>query len=107
MGRIAHLLTDTISISSPSGIDNYGESTWGATTTAAARVENINEVIVGTDQNEYQATHVIATETAISYEDRIWLPTDNTSNADEARRPIKIVNAFFPGETDGHYEVYL
>jgi hypothetical protein len=107
MGRVAHLLTDTITIAHQTGISSSGDPTFGTQSTIQARVEEIDRVTLGANQNESAATHKIATEDELLLSDRIWLPWDNPADNTQAKRPTNVVHARFPGETEGLYEVQV
>lgn len=107
MGKIAHLLDTTITLASEASRNNYGDPTFGAQSTVAARVELTDQLVIGTDGNEVRANHVVYTETAITYTDQIWLSTADETDDNEALRPLLIKNANFPDGTVGHYEVFL
>jgi hypothetical protein len=107
MGRLAHLLTDTVTIASETGRSNTGDPTFGAQSTIAARVEEIDQIVLLFDGNEARATHSVASEDEIKRTDRLWLPGDNTSDNTKARRALTVKHSRFPGETDGLYEAYL
>lgn len=99
-------MVDTITLADRSGVTG-GTPSYDAQYTAVARVEDSDKKIIGTDGNELQAEHVIATETAIKTTTRIWLPGDDTAKNEEARRAIKIKHAREADGSGGHYEVYL
>ena len=107
MGLITHLMDKTITVAGISAVDNHGDPTFSAQTTLVARIELTDELIVGPDGNEARANHTIATETAIKYTDRIWLPGDSTGDATAAKRPLRITYANIPNSSDGFYEVFV
>jgi hypothetical protein len=107
MGRMTHLLTDTVTVASESGVNGYGDPTFGAQSTIACRVEEVDTIVIGTDHNEYRAVARIATEDEVFLTDRFWLPGDSTGDDDAARRPLTVKHSRFPGETEGLYIVLL
>lgn len=102
----ASYMVDTITLADQSGVTG-GNPSFGAQYTALARVESSDKKIVGADGNELQAEHVVATETEIKTTTRIWLPGDDTADATEGRRALRIKRAREDDGSGGHYEVYL
>ena len=89
MGRAAHLMSDTIYVSSPASVDGGGV-TYGDQSSLAASVEHKTSRVVGPDGVERKAMHYLACETEIELEDRVWLDIDDKTKAAEARRPIAV-----------------
>ena len=106
MGHVDHLLTDEITLARRTG-NSGGNPTFGAQITGKARVEDVNTLMVAQDSNEKRVTTMFVTDTEVFYTDRIWLPGDNTSDNSAAKRAVKIMYARFPGNSHGHYEVFL
>ncbi len=75
--------------------------------TACARVEDVNQLVLGQDGNEIRADHWIATRAAVTYATRIWLPGDNTADVSAARRALRVKRAREEDGSAGHYEVFL
>lgn len=88
-----HLLTDTVTLASQTGVSEAGEPTYAAKRTIRARVEN------GRDRTAEDVDHdaVVYTTEAVAPLDRIWLPGDDTSDASAARRAAKISYLSDPG----------
>ena len=99
--NIAGRLTHTITVQSQTGV-TAGDPTWGSQTARKARVEHGTKMIVAPDGSQKQSEHVVVTDFAIGPEDRVWLPGDNTADANAARRPIIVKKA----DTFGGYFVY-
>lgn len=81
-------LVDTITVAAPSGVSNYGDPTFGASSTLAARVQSKRQIIKARDGEEIISDHVIYTANAIAPDSRVWLPGDDTGDANEARRVL-------------------
>jgi len=98
---------DTVTVARKTGKSSYGDPTFGAQFTIKARVENYTQLVVDPDGNEQRANHRIATQNQIYDTDRIWLPGDNTSSSDAARRAIKVAKATTKSGSALLYEVWL
>lgn len=98
----------TCYVASPTAVDEFGRMTYSAPTALTARVENTAAVMVmGLSGEEAQSSVLLITATAISQEDRIWLPGVDQTDATLARRPYSVTP--YPDEdgTIHHYEVRL
>lgn len=92
------------------GVSSKGDPQYGAATTFKARVEKKRAVIKQANGEEVQTQYVLATTTAIAYDDKIWLPdiagdgADDTADDDDANMPVSVEVA-----TDkiGNRKVYL
>ena len=84
--QASHLFTETISFAEPTGLGNSGDRTFGAVTTAAARVEHGSFLVRGTDGNMREFKTLVITETAISSAARVWLPGDDTTDGNESKK---------------------
>jgi hypothetical protein len=100
-------LRQTIGVAARSSVDSYGQATFGAASNVAARVEEERRRIERRDGTFVESTHRIYTETAITYESRIWLPGDSTSDATLAREPQQVHSIVDELGTVHHYEVVL
>lgn len=107
MNRISHLMTDTITISSESGVDVNGDPTFGSQTTIKGRVENKNKIIKMIDGNEEISSHVFVTLSAVTMGTRVWLPGTNTAVANDSLRPLIIKKANSITGNGTLYEVWL
>ena len=103
---LAGYMPDTITLADRTGVTG-GTPSYGSQYTAPARVEASDKKIIGTDGNELQAEHAIATETEIKTTQRIWLPGDDTTDNTEARRALKVKNAREADGSGGHWEAWL
>lgn len=106
MGRVLHLLVDTVTVAAVTGVGNTGDPTFGAQSTLPARVENKSRLIPGTDGNDLKANHVIITETEIDRRSKVWLPGDSTGDANAARRILDVRKSSTP-DSFTLYETYL
>jgi|TARA_R100000049_G_C1921552_1_gene66729 hypothetical protein len=104
---IGHLLTDTISIAAPSGVNDDGELTYATATTAQAKVQEKRDVASMGAGLDIETNHVIITKAAITKKHRIWLPGDSTSDATLARTPQVLEKANGIGSGETVYKVQL
>jgi hypothetical protein len=76
-----------------------GTPAYGALGTIRARVEKKTKLMRGKDGKDVQVGHVMATVTAVLYDDEFWFPAigaepaDDTSSPDNARTPLAIQTA--------------
>lgn len=89
MTTFAGDMPHTITIAEPSGVDAAGSPSYGAQTTAPARVQSKTSIVRGVEEDA-EAEHVVYTYAAVSRAARVWLPGTNTANADEARKPLSV-----------------
>lgn len=99
-------MVNTITLARCTGASVDGDPTFGAQFSASARVEYATKFIPGSDGNQVQCEAVVASRTEIRTTDRIWLPGDNVSSNEEARRAITVKHATTPSG-DGFFEAYL
>lgn len=106
MGRWAHLMTDTVTVAPRTGFGAGGstDSTYGAQTTVAARVEQKTQLVRTPEGNELQSNTVVASETEIASTSKLWLPGDDTGG--QHRRIVATSKASIPGGAT-LYEAYL
>ena len=105
MGKVTHLLTDTITIAHQTGITSDGDPTFGSQSEIAVRIEETDRLSFSTDQNTNSEGYTIISETELILSDRIWMPWDDEDDDKVAKKPTNIVHARFPGEAAGLYEV--
>jgi hypothetical protein len=104
--NVSHLLTDTVTVKAPSTVDNYGDVSFGASSTIKARVEKKQKLHRDDAGNEVATNHVILTETEITQGSRVWLPGSDTTDDNDALVPLQWGQAStFGGYTI--YEVYV
>jgi len=101
------MLDATVTFSPPASVSAAGDPTFGAQTTARARVEYGTKFIYGRDNTELQCEAVIASDVEIPMGSRIWLPGTNPSDNNAAKRPLTVKRASSPGGTLTVYETYL
>lgn len=105
--NVARMLTDTVTIAHQTSVSESGDPVFGSQSTFLGRVEHVSKLVAGPDGTQMTADHVIATQAIVVQTDRLWLPGDDTSDNNAARRPITIRKATtFDGSTT-LYEVYL
>lgn len=104
MGRAAPLMTHTVTLAAASSVSNFSDVTYAAQTTIKARVEHRRTLAIDASGNRVSAEHTVISESEIKLSDRVWLPGDDTSEANEARRPISVGNADIPGSGYTLYE---
>lgn len=73
-------LKHTITVAPFTGKSAYGDPTYGAKVTRAARVEAKQVLVRKPGGQEVQAEHVIYTASAIGAQDRVWLPGVDSSD---------------------------
>lgn len=105
--RLDRWMTDTVTLAAASGVSSAGDPTWSAQRTISARIISGNEMIRQADGTEIASTVKIATHEAITMNDRVWLPSANTSLVEDARKPISIAVGTLPGSSALLYEVSL
>lgn len=78
------------------GVTSKGDPSYGASSTFRARVEKKRSMVAGADGKDVACEYVLATTTAIAYDDRIWLPAiggegaDDTADLGDANLPKSI-----------------
>jgi hypothetical protein len=97
-------LVDTIYVQEQTGVDNYGDPSWGTKASRLARVETKQQMVLGNDGNERLSRHRVATATAIGLNARVWLPDDDDTDTTEARRPLAVESA---ATKDGSVLLYM
>jgi len=107
MSRLDHLLSDTVTYATWSSVNNYGDPTWGSQSTAAARVEYTTTRIIDSSGEERDAQAKVYTETDISDKARIWLPGDNTNDANSGRLVMRRKESSTPNGGTTLYVLYL
>lgn len=103
MSSPSHLLNDTVTYATEASVSNYGDPTFAAQATVAARVEFDSRIVTGSDGTTIEATHVILTLTELPKGTRVWLPGDSTVDTNAAKRVVFVKQASTPG---GDYTIY-
>jgi hypothetical protein len=88
MSRVSHLLTQTVTWATWTTKNNSGDPTWGSQSTAAARVEFGLFKTRNSQGVEVDVKAKVTTETNIPRKARIWLPGDDTTKGNEARKIV-------------------
>lgn len=107
MSAFSHLLKDTITVASQTGVDVDQAPTYGTQSTIKARYEPGGKVIRSADGETIQRRDVLYTDTEIDQTDAIWLPGANTSSDDEAQTPDSITESTSPLGSGTLWEVVL
>jgi len=85
-----------------------GGETLGSSSTFVGYLEAVTERVrtdLGLDRS---VKHLLITPTAITEDERIWLPGADTSDVSASLRPVHINPMYEPRSTTvSHYEVYL
>jgi len=105
--NITSWLNQTIYVATKTGVDAFGNPTWGAPTAVKARVEGRMQRVVDTSGVEVVSDKQILTLTQIGQEDRIWLPGEDTSDTSKARIPKAIAEAPAKDGATQFWQVYL
>lgn len=96
MGRASHILVDTVTIAQITGRSLSGDPTFGTQSTIPARVERLFSTVIDDEGNEVLSQHKVASESEIRLTDSVWLPGDDTTSNNDARRPIATTKASTP-----------
>lgn len=100
-----HRMTSTVTYASQTY--SSGDFTIGATSTASARIVEVDKIVKTVEGGERKISHMLVTETAIPYGCRLWLPGTDTANVEESYEVVHIRTA--PNLADGYrfYEIGL
>lgn len=109
--QLADCLTETINVAGPLDITYSpgGTETILRTRAVKAYIERGIMMVNAGDGTSESVTDMIITEEAITLDDRIWLPGDDTSTSQFSRQPRRVdalPDVQHPG-TISHYETTL
>lgn len=107
MTEVTNLLTQTVTYATWSSVNNSGDPTFGSQSTAAARVEFGTFKTRDSEGVEVDARAKVTTETDIPRKARIWLPGDDTSDGNEARKIKERTKVATPDGSIVLYGLYL
>lgn len=107
MGRVSHLLADTVTYSTQTTFDSSGDPNYSATATARARVEHGTFLVTDDSGTQRRATHKVVTEVDIPANARLWLPGDDTADGNDSRQIITRTSAATPNGSLTLRELYL
>lgn len=107
MSRMSHLLTQTVTYATWSTVNNSGDPTFGSQSTAPARVEFKLVKIKNAQGVEVDAQAKVTTEVNIPRKARVWLPGDDTSKGNEARKIVGWTEKSTPGGDLTLYGLFL
>lgn len=74
MGRLGHLLNDTIQIKSYSGLDGAGQFTYSAAVSYPAYIENKPKIVMARNGAQTPSHVFVLVETEVSVKDVLILP---------------------------------
>lgn len=85
------LLEHTIFVAEPASLDDAGESDgYGEPEKRRARVRQKSKLVRMPGGEETTTTHMVATDTAISRQARVWLPGEDPKDVEAARDVLAI-----------------
>ncbi len=88
MVDITSWLNDTITVAPMTGVNDYGEATYGTNYTIKCRVERKLQKVVSAEGQEIMSNCEVAMQDQqVGLQDKVWLPEANTAKDDEARYP--------------------
>lgn len=90
--NIASWLNHTVTMETRTGLNEHGDPTWSAQSTVAARVTHRQSVRLS-GRNERISNYEIASLVEIPLGARVWLPGDDTTDDNDARRVVDSENA--------------
>lgn len=102
-----HLLNDTVTVASKTGVGNDGDPTFSAQATMAARVEYGTRRVYGSAGEERQCEAIVITAAEIPSGSRVWLPDATTTDTSQAKIPIVVKRASTPWAGVTLYETYF
>lgn len=76
---------DEITVQAMTGVNNYGQPTYGTKQTVKCRVEHDMKKITDASGQEIVSDTQIALSQKVGLQDRIWLPGTDTAKVEEAR----------------------
>jgi len=76
---------DEITIQRMTGVDNFGQPTYGSQKTVKCRVEHDMKKIVDASGQEATSDAQIALSEKVGLQDRIWLPGTDTEKVEQSR----------------------
>ena len=102
-----HLLTDRVWVSEPTGVDNYGEQSYGPTTEIAVALEEAFNTVLDLSGSETLSGKSFATGEPVSVHARVWFNLADIGDPSLAATPINVSNA--PSRIHGTrlYEVFF
>lgn len=104
MGRLSHLLTDTVTYAPRSSVSTQGDPTFGSQVAIAARVEYDYKIVPTGNGKQRELTHWIGSEVEIPVGSRVWLPGDDTGDNGVAKIAVSQDSASTPDAADTLYE---
>ena len=105
--NLSRWMTDKVWLSICTGVNTSGDPTYGPLHQIYAYVMYGDTTVRTASGEETKSDARIATHTVVTQYDRVWLPGANTTNANDARRPISIACGTLPGTSQILYEVSL
>ncbi|MHB1065424.1 MAG: hypothetical protein ACYC1Z_13215 [Georgenia sp.] len=90
---LARILTQTAYVASVTGIDGRGKPAYGAPVARKVRAEMRRTMVTKATGEEAISTHRLWCAEAINLTDRVWLPGENSANAEASRLPLAVESA--------------
>ena len=102
-------LAQTIYVRTPTSYDAGGSEVLSDPVEGKAYIETVTERIIAPEGGREEIQHtMIITEQAITMDDRVYLPGQDTASTKFVQRPKKVVGYNYPHSTrQHHWEVYL
>lgn len=95
---------DTVSVASVTGKSAYGDPTYGAPRTVAARLESARRLVRSGRGDDLVSNHRLFTTTPIVLSDRVWLPGASTADANASVKPITVESTH---DKSGGFSIYM
>lgn len=93
MAPFSHLLTDSAWVSEPTGVDAYGDESFGpAVQIKCAYEEGVNEV-TDSSGNKVFSSSSFDTDVEVSKHARVWFSAADVGNGELAQTPISVTRA--------------
>lgn len=83
-------LTETITVKRATSHTAYGDASFGAAFTAAARIERGSVNVPDAEGRRTSERTTLFTQTELRVQDLVWLPGTNTSDVNDARQVVSV-----------------
>ncbi len=90
---LARILTQTAYVASVTGIDARGKPIYGAPVARRVRAEARRMMVTKANGEEAVSGHRLWCTEAVNLTDRVWLPGENSANAEASRLPLTVESA--------------
>lgn len=105
--QLRQQLRQTIHRAPFTGVDGFGDPTFGAAVAVLARVEDDRGTKYTPAEVETTSARRIVTEVALIVNDRIWLPGDSPADATLARTPKTVESVVDERGVLDHFETVV